>query len=97
MSELERILSLLRHPLRREIWRRALTSETPISPKDVAVDIGAALGNVSYHAGVLVDAEAIHLVDRVQIRGAMKHFYAPTETFDRCRVLALIDELNAEG
>jgi DNA-binding transcriptional ArsR family regulator len=95
-SEIERIWKLLGHPLRRELWRRALTSRRALSPKDLSVELNEPLGNVSYHMGRLAEGGAISLVRRDPIRGAYKNFYEATDRFDRQRVLALIGEAVGE-
>jgi DNA-binding transcriptional ArsR family regulator len=81
MTSLERsddndLLTALRHPLRRQILRRmAETDEDPISPRELSAELAEPLSNVSYHVRVLVDCEAVTLVDTKPVRGSMQHFY----------------------
>jgi hypothetical protein len=94
MSEGEQLWHLLKHQLRREMWRRVLTSGEPLSSKDLAEETRAPLPNIAYHMSVLLEGNAIVLVKTLPRRGATQHFYGPTAKFDRMRVLAMIAELN---
>jgi DNA-binding transcriptional ArsR family regulator len=102
MTSLERsddndLLTALRHPLRRQILRRmADGEETPISPRELANELTEPLSNVSYHVRVLVDCEAVRLVDTKPVRGSMQHFYriAIDEPWAR-QVLGLSDNGDA--
>lgn len=49
------------------------------SPSQVAEAIGEALGTVSYHFRVLKEAGEIELVRTKPVRGAVEHFYRPTD------------------
>jgi DNA-binding transcriptional ArsR family regulator len=81
MTSLERsddndLLTALRHPLRRQILRRMAESEDqPISPRELSGELTQPLSNVSYHVRVLVECEAVRLVDTKPVRGSMQHFY----------------------
>ena len=61
------------HPLRLEILRE-LGSRA--SPTELARQLGAPLGSVSYHVRVLADLGALELVDQAPRRGAIEHYYA---------------------
>ena len=61
------------HQLRAQIL--ALMAGTSRSPKSVADELGEPIGSVSYHVKVLLQLEAIKLVDQQQRRGAVEHFY----------------------
>ena len=61
------------HPLRLEIMRRI---GARASPTELARQIGAPLGSVSYHVRVLAELGALELVDQAPRRGAIEHYYA---------------------
>ena len=94
MTEAGTIWKLVDHPLRREVWRRVLVEDKPLSPKDISVEMGQSLGTVAYHVGCLADREAIVLTHREPVRGAYKNFYVSSDRFDRLKVLRIIKELN---
>lgn len=71
------LLVALRHELRRKILR-AMFEENAISPRQLAEGLKEPLSKVSYHVRVLVDCEAVALVDKKPVRGSMQHFYSPT-------------------
>ena len=81
MTSLERsddndLLTALRHPLRRQILRSmAAAEDQPLSPRELSSLLTEPLSNVSYHVRVLVDCEAIRLVNTEPVRGSMQHFY----------------------
>jgi DNA-binding transcriptional ArsR family regulator len=68
-----RVIKALTHPLRVEILR-ALEERTA-SPSELAEEIGAPLGNVSYHVRQLHGLGLIKLVKRTPRRGAIEHHY----------------------
>jgi DNA-binding transcriptional ArsR family regulator len=68
-----RLVKVLSHPLRTRILRRLC--ERVASPNQIAQELGAPLGNVSYHTRILLDYECIELVDTQPRRGAIEHFY----------------------
>lgn len=68
------LLIALRHPLRRRILRR-MDNEVAISPRELSRQLEEPLSNVSYHVRVLVNCEAVTLVDTQPVRGSMQHFY----------------------
>ncbi len=63
------------HPLRLEILRRL---GDRASPTELARQMGAPLGSVSYHVRVLADMGALRLVHQAPRRGAIEHYYALT-------------------
>ena len=72
-----RMMKALSHPLR---WRilEALASG-PASPSMIAADLGEPLGNVSYHVKILLQYDAIELVETRPVRGALEHVYRAIE------------------
>jgi hypothetical protein len=69
------IINVLRHPLRREILKRVVERDRPLSPVLIARDLEKSLNNISYHVRVLRFAGALVLVDEQPARGSMEHFY----------------------
>jgi DNA-binding transcriptional ArsR family regulator len=68
-----RLVKALAHPLRVQILT---TLEDRIaSPSDLASELGAPLGNVSYHVRTLADLGLVKLVKRRTRRGAVEHYY----------------------
>jgi hypothetical protein len=52
--------------------------ERVASPGDLAVELGAPLGVVSYHVRMLRDYDCVELVRTEPRRGALQHFYKAT-------------------
>jgi hypothetical protein len=50
-------------------------SERKASPNEMSVEQGVSLGTVAHHVTELVKEDLIELVDTVQRRGALEHFY----------------------
>src|SRR4051812_5408120 len=71
-----RIAKALAHPLRAQILQRL--GERVASPADLAVELGAPLGVVSYHVRMLRDYDCVELVRTEPRRGALQHFYRAT-------------------
>jgi DNA-binding transcriptional ArsR family regulator len=71
-----RIAKALAHPLRARILQRL--GERVASPGDLAVELGAPLGVVSYHVRMLRDYHCVQLVRTEPRRGALQHFYKAT-------------------
>jgi DNA-binding transcriptional ArsR family regulator len=71
-----RVLKMLSHPLRAQVLR--VLCERVASPNQVAQELGAPLGSVSYHARMLRENGCIELVDTRPRRGAVEHFYRGT-------------------
>jgi predicted transcriptional regulator len=72
------LISALNHVLRREILRLMHSSPDARSPVDISEELGQPLAGVSYHVQILHRLGTITMVDTVQVRGALKHFYAST-------------------
>src|ERR1700755_2436968 len=95
-----RIAKALAHPLRARILQRL--GERVASPGDLAVELGAPLGVVSYHVRMLRDYDCVELVRTDPRRGALQHFYRatarPTLDEDQWRTLpsSLRKELSGE-
>ena len=68
-----RVIKALTHPLRVEILRAL--EERVASPSELAEEIGAPLGNVSYHVRQLHALGLIKLVKKTPRRGAIEHHY----------------------
>jgi DNA-binding transcriptional ArsR family regulator len=66
----------LAHPLRAKILQRL--GERVASPGDLAVELDAPLGVVSYHVRMLRDYDCVELVRTEPRRGALQHFYRAT-------------------
>jgi DNA-binding transcriptional ArsR family regulator len=71
-----RIAKALAHPLRAQILQRL--GERVSSPGDLAEELGAPLGVVSYHVRMLRDYNCVELVRTEPVRGALQHFYKAT-------------------
>src|SRR3954452_1374868 len=76
MTSEARIAKALAHPLRARILQRL--GERVASPGDLAVELGAPLGVVSYHVRMLRDYDCVELVRTEPRRGALQHFYRAT-------------------
>lgn len=63
----------LSHPLRSRLLM-AYTGRV-VSPSQVASELNASIGDVSYHTKRLVEHGCLELVDAVRGRGGVKHFY----------------------
>ncbi|HYJ23115.1 MAG TPA: helix-turn-helix domain-containing protein [Solirubrobacterales bacterium] len=72
----KRIARALNHPLRTEII--AILNDRCASPREMADILGEELSNVSYHTKELLKLECIEVVDREQVRGALKTRYRAT-------------------
>src|SRR5688572_6836953 len=66
----------LSHPLRISILE--ILHERVASPRDIAEELGAKVGDVSYHVAKLRDLGAAELVRTEPRRGTVKHFYRAT-------------------
>ena len=71
-----RLVKALAHPLRVQIL--SVLEERVASPSDLAEELGAPLGNVSYHVRTLTDLGLLKLVRRRTRRGAVEHYYKAT-------------------
>jgi DNA-binding MarR family transcriptional regulator len=69
----ERLVKALTHPLR---WRiLEVLNRGVSSPREIAEELGAKLGDVGYHVRRLHELGVIELVRTEQRRGANTHFY----------------------
>ena len=91
-----RIAKALAHPLRARILQRL--GERVASPGDLAVELNAPLGVVSYHVRMLRDYECVELVRTEPVRGALQHFYRATArpTLDEAQWRKLPSSLRKE-
>src|SRR5215211_7810471 len=91
-----RIAKALAHPLRARILQRL--GERVASPGDLAVELGAPLGVVSYHVRMLRDYDCVELVRTQPVRGALQHFYKATArpTLDEAQWRRLPKALRSE-
>src|SRR6201986_4306109 len=71
-----RIAKALAHPLRARILQRL--GERVAAPSDLAAEIGAPLGVVSYHVRMLREYDCVELVRTEPRRGALQHYYRAT-------------------
>lgn len=71
-------MKAMAHPLRASCLRLFI-ERGPMSPNQLAQDLGEALHNVSYHVRRLEKLDCIELVDERPVRGAVEHFYAATQ------------------
>jgi DNA-binding transcriptional ArsR family regulator len=76
------LLLLLRHPLRRRLWRLYVEEGEGLSPKELADFTRQPLANVAFHVRALRDHGAVELVRERRARGAVEHFYAATALVD---------------
>jgi DNA-binding transcriptional ArsR family regulator len=71
-----RLAHALSHPTRTEII--ALLSDRVASPSELAKIMGVELSSVSYHTKELLKLGCVEVVDKEQVRGAMKTRYRAT-------------------
>ena len=69
----ETLVRVVAHPLR--VQALSVLTERPASPKELAAELGAPVGNISYHVRELEAVGLIELVDEKKRRGAVEHFY----------------------
>jgi DNA-binding transcriptional ArsR family regulator len=67
------LVRALAHPLRAQIL--GILQERRASPRELSDDLGAPLGNVSYHVRILAELKLIKLVKKTPRRGAIEHHY----------------------
>ncbi|MGN6276962.1 MAG: hypothetical protein ACTHNP_13685 [Solirubrobacterales bacterium] len=80
------LIKALNHPRRKELLKLCLEAEEPKSPKGLALETHRGKGsfqvhfsNVSYHVRTLADYGALEIAGEEPRRGALAHFYRPTE------------------
>lgn len=83
-TPVSRAAKVLSHPLRGWILGELASSEEMLSPmllmqRAEAREMHAPLGNVSYHVRQLLAHRMVRQVATKQRRGAVEHFYRPTE------------------
>jgi len=61
------------HPLRVRIME--ILNERDAAPTDVSKISGVHASNLNYHFGILEECDCIELVERIPVRGAVKHVY----------------------
>jgi DNA-binding transcriptional ArsR family regulator len=76
LDEATRMAKALSHPLRSVILSRL--NERVASPSELAEELGAPLGTVSYHVRTLLNLDCIELVSTRPRRGAVEHHYRAT-------------------
>lgn len=76
-SQRRLVAKALANPLRARILQRL--GERIASPAELAQELGAPVGLVSYHVRMLRSYECIELVRTAPVRGAVQHFYRATQ------------------
>jgi DNA-binding transcriptional ArsR family regulator len=69
----ESLAAIVSHPLRRRIWDAV--AEEPISPSELAEQLGEPVNDVAYHTRKLRDLGMIEPAGTRPVRGATQHFY----------------------
>lgn len=82
LSPEEVLLSILKHPLRRELLKLYVEAREMRSPKELTLPTNGHLSNVGYHVRVLAEKGAVELVAEQARRGSVEHFYEPTPLVD---------------
>src|SRR5918998_5441439 len=67
------LVRALAHPLRARVL--GILEERRASPRELADELGAPLGTVSYHVRTLAQLKLIKLVKKTPRRGAIEHHY----------------------
>ena len=76
----ERLARANTHPLRVSILEvLAIDGGRTLSPKDLSLELQAALSTVNYHVTELRHSDLVKVVDEQQVRGAIEHFYRMVE------------------
>jgi DNA-binding transcriptional ArsR family regulator len=73
-AQVESLAAIVTHPLRRRIWY-AMAEARPISPSELADELGEPVNDVAYHVRRLRDMGIIELAGTQPVRGATQHFY----------------------
>lgn len=73
------MLKALGHPVRVRILTRMNTPKRRLSPRGFCEETGLDLSKVSYHFRALAQAGLITEVDRIPVRGSMKHVYVAND------------------
>jgi hypothetical protein len=72
----QRFAKALNHPMRTQILTHL--NDRPLSPVELVPILDAKLSDISYHCRVLLKNECIEVVDKKQVRGALKTRYRAT-------------------
>lgn len=78
----DKLLQILRHPLRKQLLRLYVQEDGMLSPKELSVFTKRHVSNVGYHVRVLVDYGAVEIVAEEKRRGSVEHFYEATSLVD---------------
>ena len=78
----DRLLHVLRHPLRKQLLRLYVEEDGMLSPKELSVFTKGHVSNVGYHVRVLVDHGVVEIVAEQQRRGSVEHLYEATGLVD---------------
>lgn len=79
VNAIVRAIKALGHPLRVSVLLVLAGFDEPMTPKQLAAELGVRLENLSYHVRVLAKLELIELTRRRQgRRGAVEHLYLLT-------------------
>jgi DNA-binding transcriptional ArsR family regulator len=73
----QNVIKALAHPLRVQIL--GILETRAASPNELAQELGAPLGNVSYHTRELLRFGLVKLVKKTPRRGAIEHYYRATK------------------
>lgn len=76
------LLSILQHPLRRELLKLYIEAGELRSPKELTLSTNRQISNVGYHVRVLAEKGAIELITVEPRRGSIEHFYKATSLVD---------------
>jgi hypothetical protein len=96
-SAVDKLMVAVRHPIRRTMLAKVVQADGAISPKDLSASMGMPLSNVSYHARVLVECDAIQLVDTRPVRGSVQHFYDATALLGHPLAKAILKSVGNVG
>jgi DNA-binding transcriptional ArsR family regulator len=72
----QRFAKALNHPMRTQILTHL--NDRPLSPVELVPILDDKLSNISYHCRVLLQNKCIEVVDKEQVRGAVKTRYRAT-------------------
>lgn len=78
-AEDDALLKALGHPLRKWLLRLCVEEGESLSPTELALFMRQSLSSVAYHARKLRELGALELVHEGSARGAVVHFYEPTD------------------
>jgi hypothetical protein len=81
---------LSRQPARRALLRLAINSEAPSTSKALAGALDFDLNKVRYDIRELIESVAFEIVDERAVRGAIRHYYLPTELAHHPVLLGLL-------